>query len=74
MAPVAKSTIKLGQNKRISAIMAPARTCRLGSPGAGLVRWHSLTWPPNTVAQLLKNVITIVAISKSFAIFIFVSG
>ena len=62
MAPVAKSTNTPGQNNRISAIIAPARTFRLGSPAAGFVRWHSLTLPPNTVAQLTKQLVRDVAI------------
>ena len=37
IAPVAKSTIKPGQNRTIFAINAPALTFRAGSPAVGFV-------------------------------------
>ena len=40
----------------MSAIKAPALTDLEGSPAAGFVLWHSLTLPPNTVAQELSKI------------------
>lgn len=68
MAPVAKSTTAPGQNNRMSAIRAPARTCLVGSPAAGFVLWHCETDPPNTVAQL-DNVDAITIIPNTFKTF-----
>jgi len=48
---VAKSTITLGVNNKISAIKAPTLTLRLGSPAAGFFLWQSSTLPPKIVAH-----------------------
>jgi hypothetical protein len=75
MAFVEKSTINPMMGiKRISAISAPARIFLEGWPGAGFVRWHSVTGPPKTVAQDGKVVIRIAAKAsevKTFLITVF---
>jgi hypothetical protein len=46
-----------GQNKITSAIKAAPLTSLAGFPGAGFVRWYSVTLPPKTVAQELMEAI-----------------
>jgi hypothetical protein len=52
---VAKSTIVPGKKRMISAMRAPTRTSRCGSPSFGLVTWYEVLGPPNTVAHPLKT-------------------
>ncbi|GAB3759155.1 hypothetical protein GCM10028817_33310 [Spirosoma pomorum] len=43
-----------GKKRIMSAIRAPTRISRCGSPSLGLVTWYDVLGPPNTVAHPVK--------------------